>query len=140
MSFGNRIGAVVNLAEQELFDYAYGSIVVEAAEELDFADAILIGETIDEAEVEFCGERFHIDELQKINSQKFCQVYPDRGLEGGATRKSEPEKRTIKYKGEPVKEVKVYIPVFPGTNCDPPEFPNDHCKCQYSRNVDVLLL
>ena len=118
MSFGNRVGAVINLSEQELFDYAYGSIVVEAAEELDFADAILIGETIAEAEVEFCGERFLIDELQKTNSQKYCQVYPDRGLQGGTTRKSEPEKRAIKYKGEPVEEVKVYIPVFPGTNCD----------------------
>ncbi len=118
MSFGNRVGAVINLAEEELFDYAYGSIVVEAAEELDFADAILIGETITEAEVEFCGERFPIDELQKINSQKFCQVYPDRGLQGGVTRKSEPEKKVIKYSGAPVEEVKVYIPVFPGTNCD----------------------
>jgi len=118
MSFGNRVGAVINLAEEELFDYAYGSIVVEAAEDLDFADAILIGETIAEAEVEFCGERFPIDEMQKTNSQKYCQVYPDRGLQGGTTRKSEPEKRVIKYKGEPVEEVKVYIPVFPGTNCD----------------------
>ena len=56
--------------------------------------------------------------MQKVNSQKFCKIYPDRGIEGGVTRKSEPEKKQIKYTGEPVEQPIAYLPVFAGTNCD----------------------
>ena len=118
MSFGNKVGATITMDEQALFDYAYGSFVVEATEDLDFAAAEVIGQTIDKAEVVFNGTAFCIDELQKINSQKFCKVYPDRGIEGGSTRKSEPTKREIKYAGTPVEQPIAYLPVFAGTNCD----------------------
>lgn len=118
MSFGNRVGADVQMEEHKLFDYAYGSIVVEAVGELDYPAAEKIGTTAAAAEVVFNGERFAVDELQKVNSRKFCSVYPDRGIEGGTTRASMPERREVKYEGKPVDEVKVYIPVFSGTNCD----------------------
>ena len=118
MSFGNKVGATISMDEQSLFDYAYGSFVVEATEDLDFAAAEVIGQTIDKVEVVFNGTAFCIDELQKINSRKFCKVYPDRGIEGGSTRKSEPAKREIKYAGTPVEQPIAYLPVFAGTNCD----------------------
>ncbi|MBR4994925.1 MAG: phosphoribosylformylglycinamidine synthase [Alistipes sp.] len=118
MSFGNKVGADIKIDEQALFNYAYGSIVVEAVEDLDFEAAELIGETIDKAAVVFNGESFCIDELQKVNSQKFCKVYPDRGIEGGKTTNSNPEKRTFEYKGEAVEQPIAYLPVFAGTNCD----------------------
>ena len=103
---------------QALFNYAYGSIVVEATEELEFPAAELIGETIAKEEVIFNGVSFDIDSLQKINAEKFCQIYPDRGIEGGSTRKSEPEKKEFKYQGEAVAHPVAYFPVFAGTNCD----------------------
>ena len=118
MSFGNCIGADVKMDEQALFDYAYGSFVVEATEDLSFDAAEVIGQTVEAAEVTFNGEKFCVDSLQKINSEKFCQIYPDRGVEGGTTRKSEPEKKTIKYTGAPVEQPIVYLPAFVGTNCD----------------------
>ena len=118
MSFGNCVGADVKMDEQALFDYAYGSFVVEAADDFECDYAELIGTTIDKAEVVFNGEAFAIDSLQKVNSQKFCKIYPDRGIEGGATRKSEPEKKQIKYTGKPVEQPIAYLPVFAGTNCD----------------------
>ena len=118
MSFGNCIGADVKLDEQALFDYAYGSFVVEATEDLSFDAAEVIGQTVEAAEVTFNGEKFCVDALQKINSEKFCQIYPDRGVEGGTTRKSEPEKKAIKYTGAPVEQPIVYLPAFVGTNCD----------------------
>lgn len=118
MSFGNCIGADVQMDEQALFNYAYGSFVVEATEELTFDAAELIGQTIDAAEVIFNGEKFCVCALQKVNSEKFCKIYPDRGVEGGTTRKSEPEKKVIKYTGAPVEQPIVYLPAFVGTNCD----------------------
>ena len=118
MSFGNCIGADVQMDEQALFNYAYGSFVVEATEELTVDAAELIGQTIDAAEVIFNGEKFCVNALQKVNSEKFCKIYPDRGVEGGTTRKSEPEKKVIKYTGAPVEQPIVYLPAFVGTNCD----------------------
>ena len=118
MSFGNCIGANVTMDEQALFDYAYGSFVVEATEDLTFDAAEVIGQTVEAAEVTFNGETFCVNSLQKVNSEKFCQIYPDRGIEGGSTRKSEPEKKVFKYAGAPVEQPIVYLPAFVGTNCD----------------------
>ncbi len=118
MSFGNKVGACIKMDEQALFDYAYGSIVVEAVEELPFDAAESIGYTVEEASVTFNGEKFCIDALLKINSEKFCQIYPDRGIEGGTTRKSEPEPKKMEYQGEAVEQPIVYLPAFVGTNCD----------------------
>ena len=118
MSFGNKVGAVVDMDEQALFDYAYGSIVVEAKEDLQFEAAELIGQTVEESAVTFNGEKFCIDCMQKCNAEKFCQIYPDRGIEGGSTRKSEPEAKSFVYAGEAVEQPIVYLPAFVGTNCD----------------------
>ena len=118
MSFGNMVGAEIELSENELFDYNYGSILVEAAEELNLPNAVLVGKTTAQHYVTINGESFAIEKLQKVNSEKFCQIYPDRGIEGGLTRKSEPQNCQIRCQAEPVDEVKVYIPVFAGTNCD----------------------
>ena len=118
MSFGNMVGAEIELSEIELFDYNYGSILVEAAEELNLPNAVLVGKTTSQQYVTINGESFAIEKLQKVNSEKFCQIYPDRGIEGGVTRKSEPQNCQIRCQAEPVDEVKVYIPVFAGTNCD----------------------
>jgi len=43
MAFGNAIGAEVRMDEARLFEYAYGSILVESAEELDFPAAEPLG-------------------------------------------------------------------------------------------------
>ena len=43
MSFGNELGADIRLDEQQLYDYQYGSILVEATEELAIKDAHYLG-------------------------------------------------------------------------------------------------
>ena len=43
MSFGNAFGVDVNLPENELFDYSYGSIILETESDIDFENAQLIG-------------------------------------------------------------------------------------------------
>ena len=47
MAFGNEIGANVTINESDLFDYNYGSILIETSEQLNFCNAELIGNTID---------------------------------------------------------------------------------------------
>ena len=129
MSFGNALDAKIKYDEAELFNYGYGSILVEAEEELDYPDAILIGEVTDgeESELSINGKKFDIFELMAVNGAKYAEVYPDTaeayhkklvpaGLEGVKPFKA--KKADLKYKGEPVEKPIAYLPVFPGTNCD----------------------
>ena len=129
MSFGNALDAKIKYDEAELFNYGYGSILVEAEEELDYPNAILIGEVTDgeESELTINGKKFDIFELMSVNGAKFAEVYPDTaeayhkkvvpaGLEGVKPFKA--KKADLKYKGEPVEKPIAYLPVFPGTNCD----------------------
>lgn len=129
MSFGNGLDVKVNVDENTLFDYGYGSIVVESEEPLDFKNAILLGEITDgeESVLSINGKKFDIFDLMAENSERFAQVYPDTaqayhrkivpsGMENVTPLKV--KKSDMKYKGEPIEHPKVFIPVFPGTNCD----------------------
>ena len=129
MSFGNALDAKIKYDEAELFNYGYGSILVEAEGELDYPNAVLIGEVTDgeESELSINGKKFDIFELMSVNGAKFAEVYPDTaeayhkkmvpaGLEGVKPFKA--KKADLKYKGEPVEKPIAYLPVFPGTNCD----------------------
>ena len=129
MSFGNGLDVKVDVDENELFDYGYGSIVVESEEPLDYKNAILLGEITDgeDSILTINGNKFDIFDLMAENSERFAQVYPDTapayhkklvpsGMEGIKPLKV--KKSQMRYKGEPIENPKVFIPVFPGTNCD----------------------
>ena len=119
MAFGNEVGAEVIIDEQKLFDYAYGSILVEAKGDLDIAFAEKIGVTTEQKSITINGTTLPLDELYKANTERFATIYPDRaeamhdGIMECATTQNE-----LSYKGEAVETPHVYIPVFPGTNCD----------------------
>ncbi len=118
MAFGNGIGATLTCSEQSLYDYTYGSIVVESRRTLNHPSAELIGKTVEAESITVAGVSLSLDELLKANTERFTQVYADRGAKGEPTRISEGVARKVEYSGEKVDKVKVYIPVFPGTNCD----------------------
>ena len=129
MSFGNGLDAKINFPESELFNYGYGSILVESENELDYPNAVLIGEVTDgeESILTVNGKKFDIFELMAVNGAKFAEVYPDTaeashkalkpsGMEG--TKPLKVKRSDMKYNGEPVENPVAYLPVFPGTNCD----------------------
>ena len=118
MAFGNGIGATLTCSEQSLYDYTYGSIVVESRRTLNHPSAELIGKTVEAKSITVEGVSLSLDELLKANTERFTQIYADRGAQGEPTRISEGLARKVEYKGAKVDKVKVYIPVFPGTNCD----------------------
>lgn len=129
MSFGNAFGVDVNLPENELFDYSYGSIILETESDIDFENAQFIGivtSGIDGA-LRVNGKNISIDVLQNSAFEKFEKVYPatskpdmkrllPKGMEGVKPFKA--KKIDLKYKGEKIAEPVAYLPVFPGTNCD----------------------
>ena len=129
MSFGNGLDVKVTVDENTLFDYGYGSIVVESEEPLDYENAILLGEITDgeDSILNINGHKFDIFDLMAENSERFAQVYPDtaeafhkeiapKGMEGIKPLKV--KRSEMKYKGEKIEHPLVFIPVFPGTNCD----------------------
>ena len=118
MAFGNRIGAEVAVDERQLFDYAYGSFVVECDGEPDFATAEPLGRTVADEALTINGVRMPLDELYRANTERFARIYPDKGPALAPVAEHVPAPRTFAYPGEAVEHPTVYIPVFPGTNCD----------------------
>ena len=124
MAFGNLFGVDVKLSERELFDLGYGSILVESETALDFPQAILLGEVTDGEDglMKVAGERISIDRLLEANAGKYAKVYPAK-VEASHKKllngiKPEGKYEAPKWKGPKVDKPLVYIPVFPGTNCD----------------------
>ncbi|MCM1151754.1 MAG: phosphoribosylformylglycinamidine synthase [Alistipes sp.] len=118
MAFGNGIGAEVAMDEARLYEYAYGSILVECDGELDFPAAEAIGVTVADASLTVNGVRMPLDELYRANTERFATVYPDKGDNRAETMPAEPRTGVVEYPGEAVEHPMVYLPVFPGTNCD----------------------
>ena len=118
MSFGNNIGASVECDEQMLYNYSYGSIVVESCRTLNHPSVELIGKTINEEAIFVNETRLPLGELLEANTEKYTTIYADKGKAGEPTRVSDGKGFVKQYAGPKVDKVKVYIPVFPGTNCD----------------------
>ncbi|MDR0438091.1 MAG: phosphoribosylformylglycinamidine synthase [Bacteroidales bacterium] len=126
MAFGNNIGATIDY-DDTLFDYSYGSILVETNKKIEFQGAIHIGNTIVEmhgrASLQINGTQIPLGKLYKSNTEKFTTVYPDK-MDYNCRDKAcfvstEPHpKINSEYKGNFIEKPVAYLPVFPGTNSD----------------------
>ena len=123
MAFGNLFGVDVRLDERQLFDLGYGSVIVEAEGELNFPQAILLGKVTDGEDglLHINGERISIDRLLDANAGKYAKVYPPK-VPAQHTKllnvKAEGKYEAPHWKGGKIDKPLVFIPVFPGTNCD----------------------
>ena len=124
MSFGNELGADIRLNEQQLYDYQYGSILVEATEELAIKDALNLGTVTDSNSLVINGEAVSSEALYKACTEPFNKVYassmPAQHQDLLPTGMQPVVKKDAALQHEDLKGKKplVYIPVFPGTNCD----------------------
>ena len=123
MSFGNLFGVDVKVSEKDLFSYGYGSIVVESEKALDFPAAEYLGTVTDgeDGYLRINGVNISVDSLMKANTERYSKVYPATMTASHKKMmnvKSGAPARKVKYHGEPVEHPVVFIPVFPGTNCD----------------------
>ena len=129
MSFGNELAANITLSESDLFDYNYGSILIEATEDLSPLalspnSLIALGQVTEGAHLVINGEQVSREVLLNACCRPFDKIYPSavkaqhKALlpEGLSTLNT--QHSTLNYKGDAVDHPLVYIPVFPGTNCD----------------------
>ena len=118
-SFGNSIGFKFddNMCPESIFGYNYGSFILEVTE--DVADAICIGETVDNGKICFKSEEIEISKLLKVYEDKLESVYKCN------IKDSNTKMENFCYNADSriapaikVARPKVLIPVFPGTNCE----------------------
>ena len=118
MSFGNMVGVEFdkNLTNDMLFYAPLGSIVLEVEEEID--GAVTVGTTGSDA-FTVGGVNIPLSEAAEVWKKPLEKVFPTKA--GHFT--SEPEtfsydKRNITVATEKFAKPRVFIPVFPGTNCE----------------------
>ena len=130
MTLGNRIGVTLNnsIAVDDLFTPAYGSFIVELADDAKLpavSNLVEIGEigtTTSEYVFKAAGETLDLDAVQKAWESGIESVFPYRskGEDKGATVETidfHAPKKTV-YVGSSVAKPHVVIPVFPGNNCE----------------------
>lgn len=126
MAFGNDIGAVIN--EEDLFNYNYGSFVLELACDKAEAEKLfagynfaVIGNTTSEKSIVANGVTIDIDEALNIWIKPLEKIFPTKYLE--EVKKADIEIKPFnvvekKFSGKGIAAPRVLIPVFPGNNCE----------------------
>lgn len=123
MSFGNKIGFGFKneLTAKELFAPLSGSFVVELADGAEISDILYydLGTTVDAETITVNGETLTIDELIEEWNFKLEGVFPTKSY--CPANEQEIPLYTERNTSSPVIKTakpKVFIPVFPGTNCE----------------------
>ncbi|SDX90777.1 phosphoribosylformylglycinamidine synthase [Eubacterium barkeri] len=118
MAMGNKVGIRLSdtLDEAFLFSPNCGAIIVEATEDLD--NALLLGETTADPAITLGDLRLDLDAIIEAWQGTLSGVYPENvSVEGPV--------ENVSYTAGPVISAaktfaapRVFIPVFPGTNCE----------------------
>lgn len=126
MTFGNRIGlSLVDIDKEELFKPEFGTIIMEVDKNIDLKqipDYSIIGETLSRPVIDYADTKLSIVKAQKSWQKTLEDVFPTK-VENCKYNSEDPtielfEDRTKTVPSVKVTKPKVFIPVFPGTNCE----------------------
>ena len=123
MGFGNKIGADVSCAKkEEMLEKKYGAIILEVTKENEKNLVVahkVIGETTDDAAFHYAGVGISMEEAIHAWTSKLEKVFPtSSNVKQEAVRNDIYKADRIYVCKEKVAKPKVFIPVFPGTNCE----------------------
>lgn len=120
MAFGNAVGVqLADLPLETLVERNYGHIILEVDEDMTGDYVRVIGHTNDTNAIEYKGESLSLDDAYAIYESVLDDVYPTK--ETAPTTEvivKDCEERSTLQAKKIYDEVKVVIPVFPGTNCE----------------------
>ena len=127
MAFGNRLGAVISdaVSAQELFAPAYGEILAEVSK--DCLDALnesgvlykTVGTVTDAPVFVYGGETITIEEALDAWTNTLEKVFPTKsGVKEERIEHPLYDAKTVYVAKNKVAKPRVFIPVFPGTNCE----------------------
>ncbi|MBO4998452.1 MAG: phosphoribosylformylglycinamidine synthase [Lachnospira sp.] len=124
MAFGNKLGVALNdmLSLEELSSKLYGGILLEMPEDAltDIAVAYkVIGEVTKESCFSYAGVTISMDEALNAWTSKLEKVFPtSSAVEQKEVNTGLYEAKNIYTAKNKIAKPKVFIPVFPGTNCE----------------------
>ncbi|MBE7062584.1 MAG: phosphoribosylformylglycinamidine synthase [Ruminococcaceae bacterium] len=114
LCFGNRIGAEIT-ADVDLYTAMYGSILIETDADI---DALLIGHTIENAEIRADGSVITLEEAVTAWEAPLEKIFPTIVPAKGEVRTVSSSIACPIVAKESFAKPRVLIPVFPGTNCE----------------------
>ena len=122
MAMGNGFGFKFNKEVKALLREApvYGSLIIETEEPEAFEGAIELGKVTLQKTVSLGKEKVTMEEVEKAYTGKMERVFPtvvDQGSDAGSAKLIYSFKKHI-YTGVKTARPRVFIPVFPGTNCE----------------------
>jgi phosphoribosylformylglycinamidine synthase len=127
MCFGNRIGMIFEegIEFETLFEANYGSIVLELNEVHNLEEAFgdveykLLGYTQKDQLIEVCKERISLEEAYEAYEKPLETVFPSKELATEQTAQNISfSKKDTKAPTIRTAKPRIFIPVFPGTNCE----------------------
>ncbi len=115
---GNQLGLNVT-ADVNLFELMYGSFVIELAENVENSKFIDLGTTCDCGQIVIGDVKMPIGELTKVWQDPLEKVFPTKTnfVQSSVQNIVSDKKCSIKCT-KPIAKPRVFIPVFPGTNCE----------------------
>ncbi|MCR4777356.1 MAG: phosphoribosylformylglycinamidine synthase subunit PurQ, partial [Lachnospiraceae bacterium] len=132
MAFGNDLGAEVSLSAEELFAARYGAIIVEANCSLN--EGVKAGKVIAESSLKAAGACISLKEAYECYTKTLEKVYPTKTEETECPYEDKVfDAKTVYTAKNKVARPKVFIPVFPGTNCE-----YDSAKAFKKAGADVV--
>lgn len=119
-SIGNKIGFEFAETIPDLFYPYYGSFVIELKEEVEIEKLQMLGTTIPEEKIIVNKEvSFELDYLISMWEQPLEKVFPTKVKQENKVAKNILSDKTCSITRKmPITKPRIFIPVFPGTNCE----------------------
>lgn len=122
MSFGNKLGVEVSLAEEELLNKNIGSLIIEATSDISHPSLQEIGEVNATNKLSFNGLEVLISKLLEAWTGTFEDLFPTAEKEKIVveidSNLNASEAKSFSIRKHNLASPKVFLPVFPGTNCE----------------------
>lgn len=115
---GNKLGLKIT-ADVNWFELMYGSFVIELAEDVENSKFVELGTTCDCGEIVIGDVKMPIEELIEIWQKPLEKVFPTKVKVQNAKVDNIVSDKKCRIKcAKPIAKPRVFIPVFPGTNCE----------------------
>lgn len=117
---GNKVGFDINKADSDLFKPYFGSFILVASDRLNLKgfDIKCIGEINQTCTATINGNKVKMDDIIKAFIENFDSVYPTTAPASGEAKDIICASIKKKREQSPIAVPRVFIPVFPGTNCE----------------------
>lgn len=122
MSFGNQLGAEISLDEQLLLNKNIGSLIIESSSDLENDLLQVIGTVSNNKSLIINDQEFSISDLLPVWKGTFEGLFPTVEKEKTVIeidgKFSAVNAATVNIRKHHLAKPKVFVPVFPGTNCE----------------------